>query len=718
MQVLIHIYIYSRILLAFNSILRILHRHSPLYLSSSFTHSRNIVNSPNIFTKAKLNLHHGSKDHPDTDDDAQYAATAKSPATGDETSHPQILGSLAARAAPTRHLAYMALPYPEWRLNLVNQARRAGMREIGRPLELALHGFGREFEEAAARERKLQREVGRGKHNRRKSEQSNVSTIKPRGRRVGRVASDSDADDDSGAGDEQEVMGATQLDSDSEEEESDTEWLAWMTDLPRQFFVQQSQMTDQTSPTSQSTYSTPFSSSSLVEDDNEPKYRTQEEERMSYVYRLRNLEPSSTVRVNPPYLPSPTPMSTSFFDSFKQLSSHSSFESLNHQRGSSSRNSTPFPGLSSTDDLLVNKGNHARSQSRSLQHLGSYPSVGSVPEEGVPPNAYNRTASPSQKHGLHHSVSVDQHLALRRKEVDSHQRYDSLTSNENQFPLGKPILTNEQILQIESEVLASASNTSDSLPSLPSHWTLPPIPVPSPSPPPLSPSKSVPKARIPTMVSTNTSGEGKASSSNSINRFTPSDRWPTSFGNSLSTPPSPSTTTHSTSPSRTSMLGSLGRSPSKISGQEKEKRGFLRKRMSRDLVKDKEKEKDRDTGEQAISPAGASRPKLLLPSLSSSTSPYSPSTSLPNHPEIPFSPTHNSSFSGGHQLHPSVSTISSSARALRHVHSGTSLRGGEEGLEVMSPPETETKEVQKKKKGPIDMIVRGFDSSLAFAEGR
>ena len=39
-------------------------------------------------------------------------------------------------------------------------------------------------------------------------------------------------------------------------------------------------------------------------------------------------------------------------------------------------------------------------------------------------------------------------------------------------------------------------------------------------------------------------------------------------------------------------------------------------------------------------------------------------------------------------------------------------------LEVMSPPEMEVKEVQKKKKKPIDMIVRGFDSSLAFAEGR
>jgi hypothetical protein len=104
-----------------------------------------------------------------------------------------------------------------------------------------------------ARERKLQRELENEKKNRRKSEQSHVSTIKARGRKVGRVECGSDADDDDDGdgdcgGDEQEAMGATQLDSDGEE--SDTEWLAWMTDLPRQFLVQLSQMTVQTSPTS------------------------------------------------------------------------------------------------------------------------------------------------------------------------------------------------------------------------------------------------------------------------------------------------------------------------------------------------------------------------------------------------------------------------------------------------------------------------------------
>ena len=701
-------YNYSRICLAFNSILRILHRHSPPSLSSSFTH-------------------YGSKDQrvpSNADDDGRYTAAAKNPAASNRAIYPPIIEFLAARAVPnhpTQHLAYVALPYPEWRLELVNQARRAGMREIGRPLDLALHGWGREFEEmaATARERKLQKEkeLKRENKNKRKSVQSHVSTIKERGRKVSRVAGGSDADDDDD-GDEEETMGTTQLDSDSEEE-SDTEWLAWMTDLPRQFLVQQSQSPVQTS---HSFFSDPFSFSSLVEggDGLVRPPLTQEEERTLHADRVRHLEPSSSVWViHQSHLPSPT--STSFFDTLKQLptlSSPSSFESLNQQRGSSSVNSSPFPGVSSTDDLLVNKGSHSRSQSRSLQHLGPHRYVGSVPEEGG--DGYN-PATPSRtsptKHWLHHSVSMDQHLSSGRDMVDSHHQTDSIASNqnenENEFTLGKPILTNKQIMQIESEVF-----TSPAIPSSPSYWKYPPISVPSPPPRPSSTTRS------PALLSTNASEEAKGSSSIPvINQFTTElTRWSTSLGNSLSTPSSPSISIspNSTSPPRSSVFGSLGRSPSKVGGQEK--KGFLKKRISRDLAKDK----DRDAGERIISPAGASpkqRPKLLIAGLSSSTSPFSPaSVPLPNHPEIPFS-THNSNLASGHHLHHSSGVISSSARVLRRVHSGSNVREEERpttpsaGLAVASP-ETEGKEVQKKKKGRIDRIIRGFDSSLAFAEGR
>lgn len=699
---------------AFSSILRILHRHSPPSLSSSFTPSHRVIDSPtshqpNIPHNPKLSpvedIHHGPKEQvapSDTDDVGRYAATAKKPTKSNKAIHPPILESLAARTSAnyaTQPL-YVALPYPEWRLELVNRARRAGLKEIGRPLDLALHGWGREFEEmaAAARERKLEKEqeIEREKKKKRMS----ASTIK----RVSRVIGGSDADDDDDEdGDEEEDMGKTQLDSDSEEE-SDTEWLAWMADLARQFHVQQSQMAVA------SAFTNPFSSL----DDGTPVRppRTQEEERLLHADKMRQLEPSaiSTV-IHPPYLPSPT--SPSFLPT---LSSYSSFESISHQNGSSSDTLTPFPGFLSMDDLLVNRAN-SRAQTRSLQHLGSHRHVRSVPEEAVDPVA----SSPPSKPGLHHSVSVDHHLlASRKNEVDS---YDSTASkNRTQDALNKPILTREQIMQIETGVFPSPPNSS-----LPSHWTFPPIPMPSPPPRPPSstsytPSASTSTGRPPVFPSSALASSGgvevKAPSSISvINRLTSSDpQRSSSLGNSLSSPlVSVAISPNSTSPLRSSVFGSLGRSPSLLrGGQEKDKLGFfLRKKMSRDLGKDKEK--DRDVGDASAK----RRPEL---NVSSSTSPfYSMSSPHGHHPEVP-SPTPSPS-----RLYHSPGAIGA---LLRRVRSGSSLRDEERvntaccmtsstspaGLGAMSPG-TEGKEVQKKKKGAIDRIVRGFDGSMSFAEG-
>ena len=195
---------------------------------------------------------------------------------------------------------------------------------------------------------------------------------------------------------------------------------------------------------------------------------------------------------------------------------------------------------------------------------------------------------------------------------------------------------------------------------------------PSPSPL-LSPTTSALMARLPAMGSTHASREVETSSSiSAINRFILSDltRWSTLFGNSISRPLSPFAVMNSTSYPQTSVLGSLGR-PRSLLGKNglrgEEKKGFI---MSPDLAK--EKERDEDTGERAISPAGTSprhRHELLLSRLSPSASPNSPSLPLPNRPKNSFL-THNSILSST-----SVSsTISSSARALLHVHSWTSLR--------------------------------------------
>jgi hypothetical protein len=66
--------------------------------------------------------------------------------------------------------------------------------------------------------------------------------------------------------------------------------------------------------------------------------------------------------------------------------------------------------------------------------------------------------SSSQKHGLHHLyLWTNTFLQEERNSIAI------VSTKENQFTLGKPILTNEQILQIESEGFTSVTNRSESL---------------------------------------------------------------------------------------------------------------------------------------------------------------------------------------------------------------------------------------------------------------
>ena len=86
-------------------------------------------------------------------------------------------------------------------------------------------------------------------------------------------------------------------------------------------------------------------------------------------------------------------------------------------------------------------------------------------------------------------------------------------------------------------------------------------PSPSPPPSPPSPTTSALMARHPAMGSTHASREVETwSSISAINRFILSDltRWSTFFGNSISTPLSPSAVMNSTSYPHTSVLGLLG----------------------------------------------------------------------------------------------------------------------------------------------------------------
>ena len=149
----------------------------------------------------------------------------------------------------------------------------------------------------------------------------------------------------------------------------------------------------------------------------------------------------------------------------------------------------------------------------------------------------------------------------------------------------------------------------------------------------------------------------------------------------------------------------MGRSPSLlgkvVGGQEKESKRIFNKRMSRDIVK--------RNGEPTISHLNQlTLTRFIIVHFSQLPVGNAPSQ---------LSRNSNPRYSG-HLLHQSVSAISSSARALRRVHSSTGLRV--EGALVLQLRSWNTRNGGVQKKGPIasDMNVRGFDSSLAFAEGR
>ncbi|PPQ69331.1 hypothetical protein CVT26_002563 [Gymnopilus dilepis] len=91
---------------------------------------------------------------PPAGSDADEEDAQSSPARRPE--HPPILNALTLTKKAGKDgssSAIHALPYPEWRIDVVQRARRHGMREAGRPLDLALHGWSSEFAEASLRER-------------------------------------------------------------------------------------------------------------------------------------------------------------------------------------------------------------------------------------------------------------------------------------------------------------------------------------------------------------------------------------------------------------------------------------------------------------------------------------------------------------------------------------------------------------------------------------
>ena len=168
-------------------------------MSSTFV--ADVVEERSLSSTGTVSTQNPTKEKPST----KPAEEKKTPSNEDETEdneddddiyqtaalpHPPVLESIHPHLPNPLPLANPALPYPEWRTELVHRARRHGMREEGRALDLALHGWGREFEEMEQRSGVFKRRRRREEEVRRKARRSFVAPVGVSGQRDGEEASE------------------------------------------------------------------------------------------------------------------------------------------------------------------------------------------------------------------------------------------------------------------------------------------------------------------------------------------------------------------------------------------------------------------------------------------------------------------------------------------------------------------------------------------------
>ncbi|KAK7047407.1 hypothetical protein VNI00_006638 [Paramarasmius palmivorus] len=232
---------------AFRSFIRILHRHAPHIVTSTFLSSFPAFSStastpppddqneghtpdpsPIVFAPAPHQHHQG----PEEGSQAfplMVSSSRKGREWKSEPSSP--IGTYRfppnTPHTPPRKLGLEALPYPEWRIEVVERARKLGLGGMMRGMEFHLWGpaveatfqsgflFTRSKE---AKEKKNQETKGKGKEKQREP-------------------SGSDSGDESfySAGEDNPCLDTSEGDTDSEGYlSSDAEWVSWTADLPRQ----------------------------------------------------------------------------------------------------------------------------------------------------------------------------------------------------------------------------------------------------------------------------------------------------------------------------------------------------------------------------------------------------------------------------------------------------------------------------------------------------
>lgn len=614
----------------------------------------------------------------DADDDGDYFASSPFCITKSKSRHPPILASLGVRNASNRRKPFEPLPYPEWRLEVVERARAVGMGERGRPLDLILFGNRPSFQMDESKRQKSLKSLDS------MSRRSTVTTLSMR--RPSHVndeetiRSDSDKKEGSVNDGSDDIIQV----SDSEEEMSEVEWRGWMGDLHRQNRV--CAQRDETA-----VLGAQVSSKARESDDSDDPPINPEAERQKYWRRKKDMEPCGVI----------TSLYTSTALPGFVATSHEHHQQLHHQQHlRSQRSSRPaatatLSSPSSNESLAVHR--------RGALSFGFSPvdisSASTSPPSSLPHHGHSHSQSQSflghhryTGHStLHHSTSMyaglrnDARLVQepppRRPSMPTLTAVSLLPSNEpHRMPGGK---REQGFVITERATELTASETT-------SPFQFNNITIQTPHLAVVPSSTTASSSKIPVLVP----GEQE------------------DIPSSSSTP--------ATTPRRVSSAGltgplgggSLSRSTSVLS-----KGGLLRKKES-DLSKDADKaRKAKEKQDKAREKEERAKGKERAKEMEKEKAKQDASTRKLRRPQLSLatsSSRQNLTSSEAHTPQIRSPTMATAKQILRRVKSGSSLKSANEAASPVVGPSSS----KKKKPGALGRIVRGLDSALDFSDSR
>lgn len=304
------------------SLLRVLHRHFPPPISSSFMAAFPTFaipsatstptptptptpfpspTSPRTFGSSSQNFQWTSPQDEEDSSNSNHHEPSSPVSTSSQSSrfqfnqpvHPPALATLST-ISTSAQTTFGALPYPEWRTEVVERAQKAGMGDVGKVMRWVLWGSNNQLQLDLEEARNRNKEGGAGedtarkrrstlKH-RRPSTASHSSTITDTEIKLN-LSYDSDLSEDTGK----------ILEMSDSEEESDAEWQGWPADLHRQHKVQAQKAKEEAAAAQ-----LPQKSEEEVREE-APKSPAEDQRR--YKERRWALEPSGTVTTM--YVPTP-----------------------------------------------------------------------------------------------------------------------------------------------------------------------------------------------------------------------------------------------------------------------------------------------------------------------------------------------------------------------------------------------------------------------------